>query len=168
VKAIWAEPLAKLGFVPNVLRIWALRPGHLLGWWAHYDELLRGDSGLTKAQREMVAVAVSTANDCHYCMTSHGATLRILSRRPELSDLVIAGDYASLEPREQAMLAYAVKVTLDHRSCTEADVDALRAQGWTDEDVFDITETAAMFNMTNRLANALGWEPNPEYDALGR
>ncbi len=66
VRAIWREPLEKVGFVPNVLKVWAIRPSHLLGWWAYYDELLRGESGLTKAQREMIAVAVSTANDCHY------------------------------------------------------------------------------------------------------
>jgi uncharacterized peroxidase-related enzyme len=141
----------------------------VLGWWSHYDELLRGDSGLTKVEREMIAVAVSAANDCHYCLTSHGATLRILSKDAALADQ-IAADYtqAPLEPRQRAMLDWAVKVTRAHGECTDEDVEGLRAAGWTDEDVFDMTETAAMFNMTNRLANALGWEPNPEYRSLGR
>lgn len=94
--------------------------------------------------------------------------MRLLTEDPELVER-LAGDYreAALEPRERAMLDFAVKVTLRSDDCSEADVEALRAAGWSDEDVFDIAETAAMFNFTNRLANALGWEPNDEYDALG-
>jgi uncharacterized peroxidase-related enzyme len=95
--------------------------------------------------------------------------LRLLTKNPALADQ-IAADYtkAPIERRERAMLDFAVKVTRASHACTEADVDALRSGGWTDEDVMDIAETAAMFNFTNRLANALGWEPNPEYDGLGR
>jgi uncharacterized peroxidase-related enzyme len=169
VKELWAKPLEKLGFVPNVLRVFALRPQHLLRWWAYYDELLRGESGLTKVQREMIAVVVSTTNRCHYCIVSHSAALRKLTGDPELADQV-AGDYtaARLEPRERAMLDFAVKLTRASADCTDADVDALREAGWTDEDIFDIAQVAAMFNYTNRLASGLGWEPNPEYFALGR
>src|SRR6266508_4498039 len=123
VKELWAKPLERLGFVPNVLRIFALRPQHLLAWWAHYDELLRGESGLT---------------------------------------------YAQLDRRERAMLDFAVKLTQASDQCTEDDVEALREAGWTDEDIFDIAEVAAMFNFTNRLASAFGWLPNPEYFTLGR
>jgi uncharacterized peroxidase-related enzyme len=169
VKELWAKPLEKLGFVPNVLRVFALRPQHLLGWWSYYDELLRGESGLTKAQRELIAVVVSVTNRCHYCVVSHSAALRKLTGNPELADQV-AADYAAadLEPRERAMLDFAVKLTEASADCTDADVEALRDVGWTDEDIFDIAQVAAMFNFTNRLASGLGWEPNPEYFSLGR
>ena len=169
VKALWALPLEKLGFVPNVLRVFALRPQHLLKWWDYYDELLRGESGLTKTQREMIAVVVSSTNRCHYCIVSHSAALRKLTKDPALSDQ-IASDYtaADLEPRERAMLDFAVKLTKASADMTDADVDALREAGWTDEDIFDIAQVAAMFNFTNRLASGLGWEPNPEYVSLGR
>ena len=169
VKELWAKPLEKLGFVPNVLRVFALRPQHLLAWWGYYDELLRGESGLTKAQREMIAVVVSATNRCHYCIVSHSAALRKLTENPELADQV-AADYtaAGLEPRERAMLDFAVKLTRESAECSDADVDALRDAGWTDEDIFDIAQVAAMFNFTNRLASGLGWEPNPEYHTLGR
>lgn len=169
VKALWALPLEKLGFVPNVLRVFALRPQHLLKWWDYYDELLRGESGLTKTQREMIAVVVSSTNRCHYCIVSHSAALRKLTKDPALSDQ-IASDYkaADLEPRERAMLDFAVTLTKASADMTDADVDALREAGWTDEDIFDIAQVAAMFNFTNRLASGLGWEPNPEYVSLGR
>jgi uncharacterized peroxidase-related enzyme len=169
IKELWALPLEKLGFVPNVLRVFALRPQHLLKWWDYYDELLRGESGLTKTQREMIAVVVSSTNRCHYCIVSHSAALRKLTKDPALSDQ-IASDYtaADLEPRERAMLDFAVKLTKASADMTDADVDALREAGWTDEDIFDIAQVAAMFNFTNRLASGLGWEPNPEYVSLGR
>jgi uncharacterized peroxidase-related enzyme len=169
VEALFAKPREKLGFVPNVLRLFALRPRHLLGWWAYYDELMRGDSGLTKAQREMIAVVVSITNRCHYCVISHGAALRKLLDDAVLADH-IASDYRSapLEPRERAMLDFAVKLTADLHGCSEADVEALRDAGWSDEEIFDITQVASMFNFTNRLASGLGWQPNREYFTLGR
>jgi uncharacterized peroxidase-related enzyme len=169
VRELWTTPLERLGFVPNVLRIFALREEHLLRWWSYYDELLRGDSGLSKAQREMIAVVVSAENRCHYCLVSHTAGLRKLTKDPVLVER-IATDYhvADLEPRERAMLDFAVKVTTDLEHCGESDVDELRAAGWTDEDVFDIAQVTAMFNFTNRLASALGWVPNVEYFSLGR
>jgi len=168
-KELWEKPLEKLGFVPNVLRIFALRPQLLLRWWAYYDELMRGESGLTKAQREMIAVVVSARNRCHYCIVSHSAALRKLTEDPVLVDQ-LATDYrvALVEPRERAMLDFAVKLTEASDRCTEEDVEALRRAGWTDEDVFDIAQTAAMFNFTNRLASGLGWAPNREYFSLGR
>ena len=169
VKKLWETPLERLGFVPNVMRIFALRPDHLVRWWGYYDELLRGESGLSKAQREMIAVVVSAANRCHYCVVSHSAALRKLTEDPVLVD-TLATDYrhASLEPAERAMLDYAVKLTAASSECTEEDVQRLRDAGWSDEDVFDIAQVAAMFNFTNRLASGLGWRPNPEYFSLGR
>ena len=169
VKELWAKPLEKLGFVPNVLRAYSIRPGHLLLWNAFYDELLRGDSGLTKAQREMIAVVVSTANRCHYCIVSHSAALRKLTGDPLLVEQLQTNHaYAAVEPKERAMLDFAVKLTTASHESTEADVEALRSVGWSDEDIFDIAQVAAMFNFTNRLASGLGWVPNEEYFTLGR
>lgn len=169
VRALWRQPLERLGFVPNVLRVMALRPRHLLGWWAYYDELMRGDSGLTKAQREMIAVVVSAENRCHYCVVSHSAALRKLTGDPALVERLATNyRYAAVEPQERAMLDYAVKLTTASSSCGREDVDALREAGWSDEDILDIAQVAAMFNYTNRLASGLGWAPNPEYFTLGR
>jgi uncharacterized peroxidase-related enzyme len=169
VKELWALPLEKLGFVPNVLRVFALRPKHLLGWWAYYDELLRGESGLTKAQREMIAVVVSVANRCHYCIVSHTAALRKLTKDPDLVDRLATGyKYADLDPRDRAMLDFAVKLTEASDRCSDQDVEALRDAGWNDEEIMDIAQVAAMFNFTNRLASGLGWVPNREYFSLGR
>lgn len=169
VRELWQAPLEKLGFVPNVLRLYALRPSHLLAWNAHYEELMKGDSGLTKAEREMIAVVVSVRNDCAYCIAAHSAALRKLTKDAGLAD-AIAADHRSapVEPRVRAMLDYAVKLTAEPQAMTEADVDALRAAGWTDEDVMDIAEVTAMFNFSNRMASGLGWAPNPEYESLGR
>ena len=162
-------PLEKLGFVPNVLRVYALRPSHLLRWNDHYEELMKGDSNLSRAEREMIAVVVSVANRCRYCIAAHSAALRKLTKDPALAD-AIAADHGSapVEPRVRAMLDYAVKLTLRPAEMTEADVDTLRDAGWTDEDVIDIAEVTGMFNLTNRMASGLGWEPNPEYEQLGR
>jgi uncharacterized peroxidase-related enzyme len=130
---------------------------------------MRGESGLTKAQREMIAVVVSTTNRCHYCIVSHSAALRKLTGDPLLVEQLATNHaYARVESKERAMLDFAVKLTERSSSCTEADVEALREAGWTDEDVMDIAEVAAMFNFTNRLASGLGWRPNDEYVSLGR
>lgn len=169
VRELWEKPLEKLGFVPNVLRIMALRPDHLLGWWGYYDELMRGDSGLSKAEREMIAVVVSGANRCHYCIVSHSAALRKLTEDPVLVDQLATNyRYAPLEERERAMLDFAVKLTESSHRCSEDDVESLRSAGWSDEEIMDIAQVAAMFNFTNRLASGLGWIPNPEYFTLGR
>jgi uncharacterized peroxidase-related enzyme len=169
VKELWAKPLERLGFVPNVLRVFALRPNHLLAWWAYYDELMRGESGLTKAQREMIAVVVSATNRCHYCVVSHSAALRKLTEDPAFVDQLATGyKYAKLDDRERAMLDFAVKLTEVSDRCDEEDVEALREAGWNDEEIMDIAQVAAMFNFTNRLASGLGWVPNPEYFSLAR
>src|SRR5689334_290932 len=169
VKELWAKPLEKLGFVPNVLRVFALRPQHLLAWWEYYDELLRGESGLTKAQREMIGVVVSVTNRCHYCIVSHTAALRKLTKDPDFVDRLATGyKYAGLEPRDRTMLDFAVKLTEASGRCTDEDVEALQDAGWNDEEIMDIAQVAAMFNFTNRLASGLGWVPNPEYFSLGR
>jgi uncharacterized peroxidase-related enzyme len=169
VVELWQQPLEKLGFVPNVLRVFALRPRHLLRWWAYYDELMRGESGLSKAQREMIAVVVSATNRCHYCIVSHSAALRKLTGDPVLVDqLATNHKYAPVDDRDRAMLDFAVKLTEQSHHCGPEDVEALRTAGWSDEEIMDIAQVAAMFNFTNRLASGLGWVPNREYHSLGR
>ena len=166
---LWAPSLEKLGFVPNVLRLFALRPAHLLAWTAHYDELMKGDSGLTKAEREMIAVVVSITNDCAYCIAAHSAALRKLTKDPALADQVAVDHRAAeLPERMKQALDYAVTLTRTPQLVNETDVGRLRAAGWSDEDVMDIAEVTAMFNFSNRLAAGLGWMPNPEYEQLGR
>ena len=132
VQALFDKANEKLGFVPNVLRVYALRPRHLELWNAFYDELMRGESALTKVQREMIAVVVSTVNRCHYCMVSHSAFLRKLTGDPLLVEQLRTNyAYADIEPRERAMLDFAVKLTERSSACTEEDVEALREAGWT-------------------------------------
>jgi uncharacterized peroxidase-related enzyme len=168
VAKLFDKASERLGFIPNVLRVYALRPRHLELWDAFYDDLMRGESGLTKPQREMIAVVVSTVNRCHYCMVSHGAFLRMLTGDPILVEQLRTNyTSASLEPKQRAMLDFAVKLTEHSHRCTEADVEALREAGWSDEDVMDIAEVTAMFNFTNRLASGLGWRPNDEFVGLG-
>ena len=169
VLELWRLPLEKLGFVPNVLRLYALRPARLLAWNAHYEEAMKGESTLTKAEREMIGVVVSATNRCPYCISAHSAALRKLTKDPELADQ-IAADHARARIPERMKLAldHAVKLTRSPASMTEADVQALRDAGWTDEDVMDITEVTALFNFSNRMASGLGWAPNPEYQSLGR
>ncbi len=168
VAALFDKASERRGFIPNVLRVYALRPRHLELWNAFYDDLMRGESGLTKPQREMIAVVVSTVNRCHYCMVSHGAALRKLTGDPVLVEQLRTNyKYAELEPRERAMLDFAVKLTEQSSRCSEDDVEALREAGWSDEDIMDITQVAAMFNFTNRLASGLGWVPNDEFVGLG-
>lgn len=166
---LWAPSLEKLGFVPNVLRLFALRPTHLLTWSAHHDELMKGVSGLSKAEREMIAVVVSVTNECRYCIAAHSAVLRKLTKDPALADQVAADHSAAPIPaRVKAALDYAIKLTREPATMTGADVQRLHDASWSDEDVMDIAEVTAMFNFTNRLASGLGWEPNPEYETLGR
>ena len=166
---LWRPSVEKLGFVPNVLRLYALRPSRLLAWNAHYEEAMKGDSTLTKAEREMIAVVVSVTNDCAYCIAAHSAALRKLTKNPALADQ-IAADYvqADISDRMKRALDYAVKLTQAPAAMSETDVDSLRNAGWTDEDVMDIAEVTAVFNFSNRMASGLGWAPNPEYETLGR
>ena len=169
VLELWAPSLEKLGFVPNVLRLYALRPTHLLAWNAHYEELMKGDSSLSRAEREMIAVVVSVANECAYCIAAHSAALRKLTKDAALSDM-IASDHrhAAISQRMKAALDYAVKLTCAPTTMSAEDVQRLRDAGWSEEDVMDIAEVTGMFNMSNRMASGLGWLPNSEYETMGR
>ena len=169
VHELWAPSLEKLGFVPNVLRAYALRPSHLLAWNTWYEEAMKGDSGLTKAEREMIAVVVSVANECRYCIAAHSAALRKLTKDPALADQIAADHRAAdISDRMKVALDYSLKLTTSPQSMVETDVQALRDAGWTDGDAMDIAEVTGLFNMSNRMASGLGWAPNPEYESLGR
>ncbi len=169
IRALFDKAQARLGFVPNVFRVYAFRPEHFRRWRAHFTEVTVGESELTPAEREMISVAVSAENHCLYCLTSHGATLRQLLGDEVQGDRITL-DYrrAGLDERHTAMLDYAVKITKSPVECSEADIERLRAAGFSDQAIFDIAETAAMFNFTNRLASATGMLPNREYHHLGR
>ena len=159
----------KLGLVPNVLRAYAFDIDKLNAFTGMYNDLMLGPSGLSKLEREMIAVAVSSENRCWYCQVAHGAAVRALSGRPELGEAMVMNYRAvDLTPRERAMLDFAVLLTRASASVEEADRQALRDAGFTDRDIFDIASVAGFFNMTNRVASATGMEPNPEYHAQAR
>lgn len=169
LRPYFAKCRDKLGFVPNVLRAWLLRPDKLRTFIASYDQLMLAPSGLSKLEREMIAVAVSAANRCYYCLVAHGAAVRKLSGDPQLGEMM-AFNYrvATLSDRQRAMLDFAVLLTEAPHEVTADDRQALRDEGFTDEDIFDIAETAAFFNYTNRVAHAVDMMPNPEYHDIGR
>ena len=169
LKPYFAKCRDKLGFVPNVLRAWLLRPERLRNFIRAYDELMLAPSGLSKLEREMIAVAVSAANRCYYCLVAHGAAVRKLSGDPQLGEM-IAFNYkvAELPERQRLMLDFAVQLTEMPEEVTADDRQDLRDMGFTDEDIFDIAETAAFFNYTNRVAHAVDMMPNPEYHDIGR
>ncbi|MFY7778157.1 MAG: peroxidase-related enzyme [Elstera sp.] len=159
----------KLGMVPNVLRAWLLRPEKLRTFIASYNELMLGDSGLSKLEREMIAVAVSAVNRCYYCLVAHGAAVRQLSGDPELGEMLVMNyRVAELPARQRAMLDFAVKLTESPALIAARDREILRDHGFTDADIFDICEVAGFFNMTNRVAHGVDMIPNPEYHRQAR
>lgn len=173
VQGLFAAAQDKLGFVPNVMRAWAVRPDHLMRWREHYELIMRGPGKLSPAQREMIAVAVSSVNRCHYCSTTHPAFLRLElakeGRDPDLAhELAFAPLHAPVSAQDRAILAFALKVTTASHEIGPEDLERLREAGLDDETIFDVAEVAAMFNFTNRLANATGIRPNREYHAMGR
>lgn len=159
----------KLGFIPNVLRAYAFDLGKLKNFVAFHDELMLGASGLSKLEREMIAVVVSSANHCYYCLTAHGAAVRRLSASPARGEqMVMNYRAADLSPRERAMLDFAWKLTKAPESVEEPDRAVLRAAGFSDRDIWDIAAVAGFFNMTNRLASASDMRPNAEYMNMAR
>jgi len=159
----------KLGMVPNVLKAYAFNNEKLEAFVAFYNDLMLAGSNLSKLDRELIAVAVSSINSCFYCLTAHGAAVRQLSGNPELGEqMVMNYRVADLEPRQRAMLDFAVLVTEDPARIVEADRQALRDAGFSDRDIWDISAVAAFFNMTNRMASATDMQPNPEYHGLAR
>jgi uncharacterized peroxidase-related enzyme len=159
----------KLGFVPNVLKAYAFDMAKLEAFVAMYNDLMLAPSGLSKLEREMIAVAVSSQNHCYYCLVAHGAAVRVLSNDPPLGELM-AMNYraARLTKRQRAMLDFAVKLTEEPWNIEDADRDALRRAGFLERDIFDIAAVAAFFNMSNRVASATDMRPNSVYHRQGR
>lgn len=159
----------KLGMIPNVLEAYAFDIDKLNAFTTMYNDLMLGDSGLSKLEREMIAVVVSSLNRCWYCLVAHGAAVRELSGNPVLGEQM-AFNYrtADLDPRQRAMLDFAAKLTTASATVEEADRQALRDQGFDDRDIFDIASVAAFFNMTNRVASAVDMQPNAQYHAAAR
>jgi uncharacterized peroxidase-related enzyme len=169
IAAVFAKCVEKLGFVPNVLEAYNLRPQRLRNFMAMYNELMLGASGLSKLEREMVAVVVSSANRCYYCLVAHGQAVRRLSGDPELGEMMVLNyRVATLDPRQRAMLDFAWKLTVTPHDVGETDRAALRAVGLGAEDIFDLAETVAFFNLSNRMAYALDMMPNRDYHRLDR
>lgn len=159
----------KLGMLPNVLRSYAFRPKKLSNFVNTYNELMLGESKLSKLEREMIAVVVSSANHCYYCLVAHGQAVREISGDPELGEM-LAFNYrvAELPRRHRAMLDFAHKLTTEPATVGDGERTALRAAGFSDEEIFDIADTIGFFNMSNRVATAVDMMPNPEYHGRSR
>jgi len=159
----------KLGFVPNVLQAYAFDATKLSAFVAMYNDLMLAPSGLSKLEREMIAVAVSSQNRCYYCLVAHGAAVRQLSGDPSLGELMVMNFRAArLSKRERAMLDFAVKLTAEPWRIEEEDRAALRRAGFGDRDIWDIAAVAGFFNMTNRVASATDMRPNTVYHGQNR
>jgi uncharacterized peroxidase-related enzyme len=169
IRARMLEVQEKAGFIPNVFVTLAHRPDEFRAFLAYHDALMLRDSGLTKAEREMIVVATSSANDCLYCIVAHGAILRIYAKNPYVSDQV-AVNYreAAITERQKAMLEFALKVATRSAEIVEADFTTLRAHGFSDEDIWDIGAITAFFALSNRMANLIAMRPNDEFHLLGR
>jgi uncharacterized peroxidase-related enzyme len=159
----------KSGFIPNVFLVLAHRPDEFRAFMAYHDALMDKAGGLSKAEREMIVVATSAANQCQYCVLAHGAILRIRAKNPLIADQV-AVNYrkADITPRQRAMLDFAMKVALASHEVGDGDIAALEAAGFSREDVWDVAAIAAFFAMSNRMANVTSMRPNGEFYKLGR
>ena len=169
IRARILEVQEKGGFVPNVYLALAHRPDEFRAFFAYYDALMLKPSGLSKGEKEMIVVATSGANDCLYCVVAHGAILRIYEKKPTLADQV-AVNYrkADITPRQRAMLDFAMKVCTASHEVEDADFEALRPHGFSDEDIWDIAAITAFFGLSNRMANVTAMRPNDEFFLMGR
>jgi uncharacterized peroxidase-related enzyme len=169
LQGLFAMARERLGFVPNVFRVYAFRPERLSAWFAHYRQLHEPTENLSAADREMIAVVVSAANGCLYCLVAHGAALREELGDPVLGER-ISYDWrrAGLDSRREAICAYAEKLTLRPRAVTRADLQTLLNSGLTLKEAWDVAEIASMYNLTNRMAMATNMLPNPEYSGQAR
>ena len=159
----------KAGFVPNVFLALAHRPNECRAFFDYHDALMLRDGGLSKAEREMIVVSTSGANDCQYCVVAHGAILRIYARDHLVADQVaINFRKADITDRQRAMLAFAEKVALNSAALEETDYEAVRSHGFDDEDIWDIGAIAAFFALSNRMANLTAMRPNDEFYLMGR
>lgn len=169
MEAYFSKCVEKIGFVPNVLRAYAHDNAKLEAFSGFYNNLMLAPSGLSKLEREMIAVAVSAHNHCHYCIVAHGAAVRTLAGNAALGD-VLGINYraAALPDRQRIMLDFAVKMAKNSDEIVEQDRQLLRDAGFGDKDIWDIAAVAGFFSMSNRVASATGMQPNPEYAAMGR
>ena len=169
MKAYFAKCDEKIGFVPNVLRAYAHDNQKLEAFAALYNDLMLAPSGLSKLEREMIAVVVSSQNRCYYCLTAHGAAVRQLSGDPVLAEMLVQNYRAAeLEPRHRAMLDFAVKLTDAPSTVEEPDRARLRSAGFSDRDIWDVAAVASFFSMSNRMASAVDMRPNREYHGQAR
>jgi uncharacterized peroxidase-related enzyme len=159
----------KSGFVPNVFLTLAHRPDEFRAFFAYHDALMDKEGGLSKAEREMIVVATSSANQCQYCVIAHGAILRIRAKNPLIADQ-IAANYrkADITPRQRAMLDFAMKVSTEAQLVSETDFATLAGHGFSDDDIWDIAAISAFFALSNRIANVTGMRPNDEFYLMGR
>lgn len=169
IQARMREVQEKAGFIPNVFLTLAHRPDEFRAFFAYHDALMEKQSGLSRAEREMIVVATSGANNCQYCVVAHGAILRVRAKNPLIADQV-AINYrkADITPRQHAMLDFALKVALDSQAIGDADFELLRGHGFSDEDIWDIGAIAALFALSNRMANMINMRPNDEFYLMGR
>ena len=163
------EVQEKAGFVPNVFLAFAHRPAEFRAFFAYHDALLLRESGLTKGDKEMIIVATSGVNHCLYCVVAHGALLRIYEKNPLVADQVATNPLkADITPRQRTMLDFALKVTSESHRIGDADFAALREHGFSDDDAWDIAGIAALFGLSNRIANVSAMRPNDEFYQMGR
>jgi len=169
IRARMFEVQEKAGFIPNVFLTLAHRPEEWRAFFAYHDALMLRESGLSKAEKEMIVVATSGANDCLYCIVAHGAILRVYAKNPWLADQV-AANYrkADITDRQKAMLEFALKVASRSSELVEEDYAKLRVHGFSEEDIWDIGAIAAFFALSNRMADLISMRPNDEFYLLGR
>jgi uncharacterized peroxidase-related enzyme len=169
IREIYETNRGKIGFVPNVFRAYAKRPEHFRAFMAYHDVLMKGPGNLSRAEREAIVVAVSSENRCQYCMTAHGAALRILGKDPMLAEQ-IANNWrtADLTPRLRAMLTFASRVNEPGFAASDEEIEAMGTAGFSDDDIWDVAAIASFFGFSNRMAGLMDMRPNPEFYGMGR
>lgn len=169
IKAIYEQNRAKIGFVPNVFRAYSRRPEHFRAFMQYHDVLMRAPGGLSRAEREAIVVAVSSENRCQYCMTAHGAALRVVGKDAVLAEQ-IANNWrtADLTPRLRQILTFASRVNEPAFASTDDEIETMRSAGFSDDDIWDIAAIAAFFGFSNRMAGLMNMNPNREFYVMGR
>ncbi len=169
IAAIYAKNRERIGFVPNVFRAYAKRPEHFRAFMHYHDLLMKGPSGLSRAEREAIVVAVSAENTCLYCVTAHGAALRILGKETIVADqIAVTWRTAALAPRLRAILTFASRVNERGFAASDKELAELKAVGLSDDDAWDIASVAAFFGFSNRMAGFMDMRPNPQFYEMGR
>jgi len=169
IREIYEQNKSKIGFVPNVFRAYSRRPEHFRAFMQYHDVLMRGPGGLSRAEREAIVVAVSSENRCQYCMVAHGAALRVIGKDPVLAEQIASNwKTADLEPRLRQILAFASRVNEPGFAATDAEIEAMRGAGFSDDDIWDIAAIAAFFGFSNRMAGLMDMRPNNEFFFMGR